>query len=254
MTVMVQVISHRGANKLAPQNTIAAFKKAIELGCDGFETDVHLSSDGHIVICHNYDIDETSDGTGRINQMTLEQLRARDFGSYFSPEFAGERLPVLEEFLEVAKVLKVINIEIKPPLDGNMAIVDKTLDMVEAFGLTDKLLVSSFSDAVLIRTKKLNSSVKTGLLYDPNSEKIEEIFEDPFGFALNIGCDALHPVYIYIDEDYIQIAHSKGLEVNPWTCNTPRVINTLLAMDVDGLITDVPDEARRLIAAATQAQ
>ena len=75
-----KVISHRGANKEAPQNTIPAFKKSIEIGVDGFETDIHITADGVPVICHNYTIDETSDGQGNIKDMTLEQLRSYDFG------------------------------------------------------------------------------------------------------------------------------------------------------------------------------
>src|SRR5574344_2001421 len=96
---MPKVISHRGANKYAPQNTLAAFEKSVQIGIDGFETDVHITKDEQLVICHNYTIDETSDGEGEISKMTLAQLKGYDFGSYFSPKFAGTRLPTVDEFL-----------------------------------------------------------------------------------------------------------------------------------------------------------
>lgn len=244
---MAKIIAHRGANKVAPQNTVAAFKRAREMKCDGFECDVHMTKDGYAVICHNYDIDETSNGTGFIRDMTLSEFRSYDFGSYFSSDFIGEKAPTLEELYETAKGLEVINIEIKPPLDKNLAVVGKTLEMAENHGLLDSILISSFSDEVLIESKRLYPSVPTGLLYDPNSEIIEKIFDDPFSFAESIGCSALHPAFFYIDEDYIEEAHEKGFIVNAWTCNTERVIKTLIDLGCDGLITDVPDFARQIL-------
>lgn len=112
---MPLVLAHRGANKVAPQNTLPAFRKAIDFNAGGLETDVHLSMDGHIVICHNYTIDETANGTGRIDEMTLSQLKGFDFGSYFGDEFKGVTLPTLPELLDLTKNMKLINIEIKPP-------------------------------------------------------------------------------------------------------------------------------------------
>lgn len=244
---MAKIIAHRGASKAAPQNTIAAFKMAREMECDGFECDVHMTKDGHVVICHNYDIDETSNGTGLIRKMTFNELRAFDFGSYFNDEFTGEKIPALEEFYETAKGLSVINMEIKPPIDKNLAIVGKTLEMAEECGVLDNILISSFSDEVLIESKRLYPTVHTGLLYDPNSEIIDKIFDDPFSFAKSLGCDALHPVYFYIDEDYIEEAHKNKLAVNAWTCNTKRVIEALIGLGCDGLITDVPDFARQIL-------
>ena len=109
---MTKIIAHRGASKAAPQNTLAAFKKAKAMGAHGFENDVHLTKDGVIVVCHNPTIDATSNGTGAICDMTLEELRQYDFGSYFSPEFAGEKIPTLK-FYEVAQGLEIVNVEIK---------------------------------------------------------------------------------------------------------------------------------------------
>ena len=92
---MPLVLAHRGANKVAPQNTIPAFMKALEFNADGIETDVHLSKDGEIVICHNYTVDETSNGKGLIDELTLAQLKAMDFGFYFNKDFSGVFLPTL---------------------------------------------------------------------------------------------------------------------------------------------------------------
>jgi glycerophosphoryl diester phosphodiesterase len=91
--MVTKIISHRGANKYAPQNTIPAFQKALEFNVEGFENDVHVTKDGVVVVCHNYTIDETSNGKGKIADYTFEELRKFDFGSYFSEEFAGTKIP-----------------------------------------------------------------------------------------------------------------------------------------------------------------
>ena len=107
---MTKIIAHRGANRYAPQNTMPAFNKAIELGIDGFENDVHLTKDGYIVVCHNYTVDETSNGTGTITEMTLDELRALDFGVYFCSDFKGTKIPLLSEFFEICKGIEKINV------------------------------------------------------------------------------------------------------------------------------------------------
>ena len=114
------VIAHRGANIIAPQNTIEAFKMSMEIGCDGFETDIHLTKDGIPVVCHNFTIDETSNGTGAIKDMTLEELREFDFGSYKCSEYAGVKIPTLDEFLEFPK--NVIEMMRQPLEDGHVTI------------------------------------------------------------------------------------------------------------------------------------
>ena len=124
-----KIIAHRGSNKEAPQNTLPAFRRAIAEGTDGFETDVHVTKDGALVICHNYTIDATSDGRGEITSYTLGELKLFDFGSYFSDEFKGTPLPTVDEFLELVGPTdaEIINIELKSPRQSESGIVKKTL-------------------------------------------------------------------------------------------------------------------------------
>ena len=169
------VISHRGANQVAPQNTIEAFEKSIEIGCDGFETDIHLTKDGVPVVCHNFTIDETSTGKGAIKDMTLEELRQYDFGSYKGEAFKGVKIPTLDEFLEVSKKMgdrmKVLDIELKSEKFGEAGteLAEKTIDAVKNHGLFDKLLISSFDPAILVVCKKVDKNCKTGILYSPDN-------------------------------------------------------------------------------------
>lgn len=246
-----KVISHRGANREAPQNTLPAFKKSIEIGVDGFETDIHLTADGVPVICHNYTIDETSDGHGNVKEMTFEQLRTHDFGSYFHEKFKGTTLPSLEEFLSLCETadIEIMNIEIKPPLDGNMEIVAKTIDAVKAHGLFDKLLISSFDANVLVECKNVDPKCKTGYLYAPN--KAHFYTNMIFGYveyAKKIKADYLHPHFISVTKQYVKKLHKNGIKVNVWTVNKPETVKKLLEMGVDGIITDVPQMVNALVA------
>lgn len=245
-----KVISHRGANKVAPQNTIPAFEKSLEIGCDGFETDIHLTADGYPVICHNYTIDETSNGNGEVRSKTLEELRTYDFGSYFSEEFAGTKLPTLEEFLEVSAKgdIEIMNIEIKPPLDGNMEIVGKTIEAVKAKGLFDKLLISSFDPKVLVECKKIDPNCKTGFLYAPNKSFFyTQMLFGYVKFAKKIKVDYLHPHFLAVTKTYVKKLHKNGIKVNVWTVDKPEIAEKLLKFGVDGLITDLPAMANELV-------
>ncbi len=245
-----KVISHRGANKEAPQNTIPAFEKSLEIGCDGFETDIHLTADGYPVICHNYTIDETSNGTGEVRAKTLDELRTYDFGSYFSEKYAGTKLPILEEFLDLSAKgdIEIMNIEIKPPLDGNYEIVKKTIDAVKEKGLFDKLLISSFDPKVLVECKRIDPECKTGYLYAPNKAHFyKKMLFGYVKFAKSIKADYLHPHFLAVTKTYVKRLHKNGIKVNVWTVDKPEVAERLLKYGVDGLITDLPAMANELV-------
>lgn len=246
-----KVIAHRGANKKAPQNTLPAFKKAIEENADGFETDVHLTKDGVPVICHNYTIDETSDGNGKISSFTFDELRSFDFGAYFSPDFKGTTIPTLDEFLEVTSKssAEIINIELKKPFDRNtVRLVQKTLDAVKKYGCLDRVIISSFSPSLLKTVKKIDPRCKTAFLYPTNRPNVCRTMFIPFFTAKRIKCDILHPANIAVSKGMVFIAHKLGYKVNVWTVNDKRTINRLLWCGVDGLITDMPLETAMAVA------
>lgn len=245
-----KVISHRGANRRAPQNTLPAFEHSIKIGVDGFETDIHLTKDGVPVVCHNYTINETSTGKGEIRSMTLEELRAYDFGSYFHEKYKGTKLPTLEEFLALCETadIEIMNIEIKPPLDGNMEIVKKTIDAVKAHGLFDRLLISSFDPNVLVECKKVDPECKTGYLYCPKQKVFfTKMLFGYVKFAKEIKADYLHPHFSSVNKRYVRRLHENGIGINAWTVNDEKIAKYLLACGVDGLITDVPDVMNELV-------
>lgn len=245
----VKIISHRGANHVAPQNTLPAFEKAFEMNTDGIETDVHLTADGVPVICHNYEIDKTSNGRGEITKMNLDVFRQFDFGSYFSYDFEGTKAPTLDELLSLCetKNFEILNIEIKPSLEHDVSIVKKTIDAVKEHGLYEKLLISSFSSHMLVEAKKVDRTARTAYLYCPTSKESYRMMFRAGKFARELGCEALHPQIYYVNEDYVTAAHREGINVNVWTVNKEKDIIRLAKAGVDGLITDMPDFTREVL-------
>ena len=245
----VKVIAHRGANKKAPQNTLPAFRQAIAEGTDGFETDVHLTKDKKLVICHNYTIDGTSDGTGSITSYTLAELKKFDFGSYFGSEFAGTSLPTLDEFLELVGEAdtELINIELKSQRDRSTEIVSRTLDAVKKYGLLDRVIISSFDPRVLKAVKTEEPMCKTAVLYPTNDPHVCRFIAIPFFVARAVGADILHPASPFVSPLFVKIAHRLGFKVNVWTVNEPSAVRFLVSCGVDGIITDCPGRTRAVI-------
>ena len=243
------IIAHRGANKKAPQNTIPAFSAAIEDGCDGFETDVHLSKDGVPVICHNYTVDATSDGKGEIPSFTLKELKLLDFGSYFSEDFRGTPLPTLSEFLDLAVDggVKIINIEIKCPKTEGEKLVIRTLEEIRKHGCMEKVIISSFSPNILKMVKKYAAECKTAYLYPTNDPDICLPVFSPFLVAKSCGADIIHPMAPLVSRALVMIAHRLGMKVNVWTVDDRVSARYLAACGVDGLITDKPKEVREYL-------
>lgn len=243
---MPLVLAHRGANKVAPQNTLPAFQKALDFNADGLETDVHLSLDGHIVICHNYTIDETSNGTGRVDEMTLSQLKLYDFGSYFSDEFKGVTLPTLPELLDLTKSMKLINIEIKPP-QKDCDLVKKVVEAIHEYGIVENSIVSCFDPECIRLVKEIDKNVKTGLLYEDDKLGNEIMTFGVAKYCKQLNADAAHPHRKLITEAEVIDLHNLGIAVNPWTVNKEEEIVRFTQWGCDALISDVPDYCLKVL-------
>ncbi len=243
---MPLVLAHRGANKVAPQNTLPAFQKALDFCADGLETDVHLSMDGHIVICHNYTIDETSNGTGRVDEMTLSQLKGFDFGSYFSDEFKGVTLPTLPELLDLTKSMKLINIEIKPP-QKDCDLVKKVVETIHEYGIVENSIVSCFDPECIRLVKEIDKNVKTGLLYEDDELGREIIAFGVAKYCKQLNADAAHPHRKLITHKEVIDLHDLGIAVNPWTVNKEEEIVRFTQWGCDALISDVPDYCLKVL-------
>lgn len=159
---MTYIVAHRGASYLAPENTITAFLRAIEIGADGIETDVQVTADRKLVIHHNYSIDGTANATGKIADMTLKELKELDFGSYKGAEFKGERIATLEECLTATRPLKLVNIELKAPVDRSVPYVEMVVDAVKAHDMVEQTVISAFDHSLLREVKHLCPELRVG--------------------------------------------------------------------------------------------
>ena len=243
---MPLVLAHRGANKVAPQNTLPAFKQAIQLNADGIETDVHLCKDGEIVICHNYTVDATSNGKGSIDEMTFAELRELDFGSYFSNDFKGTTLPTLAELLTLVKDMNLVNIEIKPPQKDN-DLVKRVVEEVYKFGIEKNSIISCFNPECIRQVKEIDKDIKTALLYEDDELGNEIMTFGVAKYCQQLNADAAHPHRNLITHKEILELHNLGIAVNPWTVNTREDIIRLTNWGCDALITDIPDFCRQVL-------
>jgi len=236
-------IAHRGASAAAPQNTLAAFRKAMELGADGVELDVHLSADGVPVVMHNFDLDETTDGAGRIIDKTLAELKELDAGEKFAPEFAGERISTLAEVFEALDGKLLVNVELKDIGLTGCGLEAPVVEVVRRFGMEKKVLFSSFNPFTLRRLRPFAPEVPSGLLYSHNLP----IYLRRAWFAPFAPHKARHPHFALVDERLVRWCRTRKLHVNVWTVNEPAEMKRLIALGVDGIITDAPDVLSALV-------
>ncbi len=234
--------AHRGASGYYPENTMIAFEKAIEHGCTGIETDVHMTNDGYLVLMHDEKIDRTTDGTGYIKDYNLGELRQLDAGKWKALDFSGERIPTVEELIELAKSKDIIiNFEIKTDVIWYKDIEQKLIEIIHKYNAADKIIISSFNHYTIHKCKQIDKNIKTGLLY------MEGLFE-PHLYAKIVGAEAIHPYFPAIDsKEVIDRVRAAGVMVNPYTINEEEVMKRFLNYGIDGIITNYPDKLKKLM-------
>jgi len=237
------IIAHRGASAAAPQNTLAAFRKAMELGADGVELDVQLSADGAVVVIHDFAVDKTTDGTGRVATKTLLELEALDAGAKFSPQFAGERIPTLAQVFEVLQGKLLVNVELKDFNPRSSALAAPVVEVVRKHAMEKRVLFSSFNPFALRAVKRLAPQIPAGLLYAPNLA----IYLRRAWLAPLVPHEARHPESSMVTAWTMKWYRARGFCVNVWTVDDPAEMRRLIALGVDGIITNKPDVLSRIV-------
>ena len=233
------VIAHRGASGHAPENTLAAFQRAVELGATFIETDLHLTRDGRFVAIHDDRLDRTTNFSGSVRDFTLEELRGADAGKWFDREFEGERVPTLEEILEFSRKQDVVfYLELKGGAAWGMdhAFV-RTLQTAENAART---IVISFDPSVLAPLRRLDPSIMLGLL-------VKETHADCIRAAINLGARQLCPKFTDVTPEFVEEAHRSELQIATWTVNQAEEMRKMISAGVDGIMTDFPDRLRTAI-------
>ena len=236
------VIAHRGASAYAPENTLAAFNLALEMGADGVELDVSLTQDGVPVVLHDDTVDRTTNGRGAVNQMTLAQVKELDASTKFE-KYRGEKIPTLEQVLRAVTPRGTVNIEIKGISVQTDGVEAATLAAIESAGALDRVMVSSFNPLALRRMYKLEPRIPRGLLYSPRLP----IFLRRAWLRPLAHPTAMHPHFSMITREFMTWARGKGYKVNPWTVDEPEEMKRLLELDVDAIMTNKPDVLKEIV-------
>lgn len=235
------IYAHRGASGYCPENTIAAFSKALELEATGIETDVQMTKDGRLVLIHDESLKRTAGADAWIKDVTYEEVRKLDAGSWYSPEFAGEKIPSLEELFELVRNTDtIVNVELKNGGYAYPELESKVISVIRQFQLEDRILLSSFNHYSLALCNQLAPDIKTAVLY------VEGLYR-PWDYAVSFGASALHPAHYAVTPEWVAEAKARGVDYNPFTVNEEKDIVRMIEAKVSGIITDYPDRVAALL-------
>lgn len=213
----MEFIAHRGASYFEPENTLKAVKRALEMGADRVEVDVRLSKDKELVVIHDPTVDRTTDGTGQVEDMTLQELKKLNAGK-------GERISTLQEIIEAIKDAKLV-IEMKIP-----GIEKKVLETIHENRL-ENVMITSFYHGSLRKVKMLDDNIRTGVIFSCQPLKPERL-------ALDASADAIFPKHKFVDQNMIKRVHKHDILVYPWTIDKPKTAKKLIRLGVDGIVTN----------------
>ena len=229
------VIAHRGASAYAPENTLASFYKAIELGAHGIETDLQKTKDGVIVLFHDNVLDKKSDKKGAVADYTWAELREADVGSWFSQQYTSERLITFEQFLIFfGRRDLLFDIELKSLFTESE--VREIIRLIDEHGARKKTTITSFVFDNLETARDVDRNI--GIGYILNRKIDNEVIRQ----LESIDGRQLCPRAELITPDHVKLAHHHGLEVNVWGIWNVEIMNDMIALGVDGIIIDFPDK------------
>jgi glycerophosphoryl diester phosphodiesterase len=256
-SLTVDVYAHRGGAGLAPENTLAAFRHALTLGADVLELDVHVSKDGELVVIHDFTLPRTTNGQGYVREASLADLKRLDAGARFDPRFAGERIPTLQEVLDLVKMAGPrvrLAIETKYPSPGEAPMPpadmeERLVRQVRAAGLAGRAMIESFYYPSLVRVKTIDPGIVTVVL-----RRAQEPTSDPVGVVREAKGDVWSPNAGLVTREAVDTLHRAGIPVVPWTVNAPAEMERLLDAGIgrlrgDGIITNYPDRLIQVLKA-----
>ena len=228
-TIIIE--AHRGARAEAPENTLAAFQRALDLQAHSIELDIHPAADGTLVVIHDDTLDRTTDGTGPVAALNLRDLRRLDAGAKVHADFAGERIPALGEVMgRVAPTPTLLNIEIKRPPPG-MRVAEGVVQLLRHYGQADHYVVSSFDLNALLSVRRLAPEVKLALIGGA---------ADVLARARALRLPWIHCSHSSLTVELVRQAQADGIHVGVWTVNDPAQARHWAALGVERIITYDP--------------
>lgn len=237
------IIAHRGASAYAPENTLAAFKLALQQGADGIELDAKLSADGHVIVIHDPLVDRTTPFHGKVSEFRLSELRKMDAGSHFDIAFKGEPIPTLEEVFKAVGQLTYINVELTNYASPNDPLPEKVAELVRHFKLGHRVIFSSFNPIALGRIRRIIPEAPIGLLAHPRAKGW--LARSWFGNLVRYH--SLHPETMDTTATLVNRVQRRGCRVYVYTVNREDDMQRLYALGVDGIFTDDPLLAQKTL-------
>ncbi len=235
----IDTVAHRGASGYAPENTIAAFDKALDMKADYIEIDVQRSKDGRLVIIHDTTVNRTTDGTGNVKDLTFEQLENLDAGSFKGEQFKGEKIPTFEEVLDRYHGKIGILIEMKSP-ELYPGIEEMVVEELKKRNLdkpqNDKIIVQSFNFDSVKKMSQLLPDVPMGVLTSSKADTTDAALKEFATYA-----DYFNPSYGIVSKELVDKVHGLGMGISSWTVRSHEAAQFLFDMNVDAIITDYPD-------------
>lgn len=232
----MKVLAHRGYSGKYPENTMTAFKKALEIGADGIELDVQLTNDGHVVVIHDETIDRTTDGCGLVRNYTLKELHAFDASAIKPGPWGKERIPTFDEYCSWVKDTDLItNVEIKSGKCYYRGLEAKTLAVVKKYGLEDRIIFSSFNHLSAFLIKTMDPHIACGLLAEHGG------IENAGDYCKDFGFKYYHPSQNELTEENIENLKENGIGLNVWTVDTLEKLQWLYEIGADSVITNWPE-------------
>ncbi len=221
-------VAHRGASCYAPENTLGAFRRALEDGVAAVECDVRRTQDGHLVVIHDATVDRTTDGRGLVGSLTLDALRQLDAGRWFGAEWVGERVPLFDEVLELVRGRALIKVEIKNDPIPAGGIERQVIDAIRHHEMEESAFVMSFDHQAVRAVRSAASGIATGIIYAAR-------LVDPVAAARAADADGLCVHWGYLDGDVVALARRSGLGIFTWTVDDEAVFQRCLALKIDGV-------------------
>jgi len=224
--------AHRGGRATAPENTLTAFRKALEAGVDMIELDVQLTRDGHPVVFHDWTLERTTNGRGRVADQSLADLRRLDAGSWFGDGYRGEPVPTLSEVLEWSSSRLYLQIELKSRGDDEEVLCDRVVRMIKERHMEEQVMVMSFDHAIARRVKQLEPRMMTGVICQAR-------LIDPVLVVRQAQADVLCVDYDHLRREDVDTLHRQNVAVQSFA-PTPDTLRELVEWGVDIVQTDDP--------------
>ncbi|WP_337287642.1 glycerophosphodiester phosphodiesterase family protein [Candidatus Methylomirabilis sp.] len=233
-------IAHRGASAQAPENTMAALEKAVELGADAIELDLHVSRDGELVVIHDVTLDRTTDGRGPVHTHSLQELKQLDAGRWFGESFAGQRIPTLAEVLDRFAGKVPLALEVKAGSAFFPGIEERVVSALREHQVLSQVAVASFDHHALFRLKELEPYLRTAALLVGRPMSMSAVAGPSKVDAMALECSL-------VTKTEIDACRASGLQLVVWVVNEPAQMRHFIDLGIDGIITDRPDLLRHAL-------